>query len=379
MLLIGNYPPDAQESMKRFATMMLSGLRDAGVNAELLLPPAVFGRLNKFGLGKWLGYLDKLLLFPWLLHWAKRQVKGPLIVHVCDHSNAFYTHGLQRTPHLVMCHDLLAVRSALGEFPGNRTGWSGRILQAMILRGLNRARHVACISEATRADVMRLTRLENSQISTIPVALNHPYSPMPAQETRIRLESIASRAGIPIEQITGGFLFHVGGNQWYKNRMGVLRIYLSMVKSAASAPALLMAGQAFTPEMNAFVLKHQLNDRVWALESCDNEDLRALYTTASALVFPSLAEGFGWPVIEAQACGCPVLCSDREPFPEVGGDGPIYRDPADEEGFAQAIFGLLADPEARQAQRSKGIANADRYRLKTMIAQYLDCYRRLLP
>src|SRR5207249_4046572 len=92
------------------------------------------------GLGKWLGYLDKFFVFPQELTKQLHSLNGtPAVVHICDHSNAFYTKFLAHIPHVVTCNDLLAIRSARGEFPENRTRWTGRQLQKIIIKGLNRA------------------------------------------------------------------------------------------------------------------------------------------------------------------------------------------------------------------------------------------------
>ena len=114
------------------------------------------------------------------------------------------------------------------------------------------------------------------------------------------------------------------------------------------------------------------------LAGCDNETLCALYSLAEALLFPSLAEGFGWPVIEAQACGCPVLCGSIGPFPEVTRGTASMHDPADESGFAAELLRLLAQPGARQNLTAQGLENARRFAPATMIANYLACYHRLL-
>ena len=115
VLLIGNYAPDRQQSMLRFAAMMLEGLQAAGVPAELIQPEPVFGRFRLGGdfLAKWLGYVDKFLLFPRRL--TKKLAQAPALVHICDHSNAMYVRHVESAPVLVTCHDLLAVRGALGE------------------------------------------------------------------------------------------------------------------------------------------------------------------------------------------------------------------------------------------------------------------------
>ena len=393
ILLIGNYPHDGQESMQRFAGMMLSGLQAAGITAELIVPTPFFGKLKQSGtgLGKWLGYIDKFLLFPILLRRRLSELRSPNtphstlpIVHLCDHSNAFYTRYLQDVPHVVTCHDLLAVRSARGEVPENPTRWSGRRLQEMVVKGLAHARQVVCDSEATQRDVHRLIPLAKDQVSVISIGFNYPYSPMPKAEARARIEpfihcskeSSATNDNPASQQAS--FILHVGGNQWYKNRLGVLRIYARAVAANPASPNLVMAGKTFTAEMKAYVAANRLQERVRSVEGCDNEELRALYSLADLLLFPSLAEGFGWPVIEAQACGCPVLCSSIEPFPEVTRGTAGMHDPADEAGFATELLRLLADPDARESLTAQGLENARRFAPATMVANYVECYGQLL-
>src|SRR6185436_1491272 len=102
----------------------------------------------------------------------------------------------------------------------------------------------------------------------------------------------------------------------------------------------------------------------------------ALYSGATALVFPSRYEGFGWPIIEAQACGCPVICSNTGPMPEAAGDAGLLFSPDDEEGFAAAIL-RLTNPEERALWSEKSLRNAERFAPEKMIAGYLEVYRSL--
>ena len=126
--------------------------------------------------------------------------------------------------------------------------------------------------------------------------------------------------------------------------------------------------------MHEFVLRNALGDRVVELTNASNEDLQALYSKATALLFPSLREGFGWPIIEAQACGCPVFTSDRVPMTEVGGDAAIYLDPTDPPAAAAVIANSLDRiPQLRQA----GLENAKRFSSSAMISSYSSVYQRL--
>ena len=134
VLLVGNYAPDAQESMQRFCAMLEGELRALGHQVRVVRPRP---RLNyraapAAGIAKWLGYADKFLLFPAMLRRAARRAD---IVHICDHSNAPYAKHCGKTPHLVTCHDVLAIASALGLVPQNPTGATGKLLQRFILRG----------------------------------------------------------------------------------------------------------------------------------------------------------------------------------------------------------------------------------------------------
>ena len=116
-------------------------------------------------------------------------------------------------------------------------------------------------------------------------------------------------------------------------------------------------------------------DRIKTVMKISHDELRALYASATALLFPSLQEGFGWPVIEAQACGCPVFTSDLPPMNEIGGPGAEYVDPND----AQAIAAAIERAAPRLAEmRRLGLENAAHYTSAQMAANYVAAYRRVI-
>ena len=368
ILLVGNYLHSHQQSMQRFADLMRELLTAAGHEVRLLKPEPLLGNLkpSEAGLGKWLGYVDRFILFRPRLRRAARWAD---VVHVCDHGNAMYAGMLGGRPNVVTCHDLLAVQSARGEVPGNVTGLSGRIFQGWILSGLRRAQHVVCVSEQTRSELRRLSGLPATRASVVPNALNYPYRPMVAAEARERLQRLGAQAPWP-------FFVHVGGNQWYKNRAGVVRLFTQL---AALPPFrshhLIMAGKPWPDELRTLVQGAGLAARIHEWTDVANEDLRALYSTAEALLFPSLQEGFGWPIAEAQACGCVVVTSNRAPMTEVGGDAAIYIDPDDAPGAAAVIAGALS---ARDAVVASGLRNAARFGGAQMAEGYVAAYRRVV-
>jgi glycosyltransferase involved in cell wall biosynthesis len=364
ILLLGNYLHDEQESMQRFSGLMAQGLANAGHEVRTTRPRDVVGRLHPSGrgFGKWLGYVDKFAIFPSDL---KSEIRWADVVHICDHSNSYYTQHLNSIPHVVSCHDLLGVRSARGEISQNQTRWTGRKLQAMIVKGLMNAQHVACVSEATRKDLLRVTALQELRVSRVYNSLNYPYSRMEKQEaaTRLRTQSVDPERP---------YFLHVGGNQWYKNRSGVLRIFDAFRKqNPGSQFRLVMVGKPWTDEMRTYVSQNELRDSVLQLTGIDEEDLRALYSLASLLLFPSLDEGFGWPILEAQACGCPVLTTNRAPMNEVGGNAAVYVEPENYDLVAAAVQQVLQRvPELRES----GLQNVERFSLKSMIDGYTSLY-----
>ncbi len=370
VLLIGNYSADQQQSMQRFNTMMLQGLNAAGIDAELIRPQPFLGKFRAAGrfIEKWLGYIDKYIFFPF--HLRRKLAVRPEIVHICDHSNAVYVKRCAGARVLVTCHDLLAVRGGLGEQTDSPASITGRILQRWILSRLRRANALVCVSQATAQDAERLVDRTNGrpQISVVRLGLNYPYRKLEPEVARARLAGVA---GVDVDL---PFVLHVGSNARRKNREGVLRIF-SRCREKWNG-RLMFAGDLLGPQLRSLASALGISDRVIQVEDPANEILEALYNCALALLYPSRFEGFGWPVIEAQACGCPVVCSNAGPIPETAGDAGLFHDVDDEAGFAADLLRLTNRTE-REAWSEKSLRNAERFSSDKMISQYIDIYRQL--
>lgn len=364
ILLVGNYAENEQESIQRYSDLLERALRDAGQEVRLVHPSRTLAR--KWlppGLEKWLAYLDRFLLFR---RQFQAQSRWADIVCMTDTVNAILVPHRRTRPVVVTVHDLTAVRSAMGELE-HRTRWSGRVYQRWILQGLKRADHIVCISEQTRAEVLRLVGCKPRQVSVVYNALNYPYREMSRQESCRWLGRLGVAATMP-------FLLHVGDNSWSKNRAGVVEIFAEMLQSRAPyAGQLVLAGKPWTDELRSLIARRGLDRRVLEVVSPPNEGLNALYSSADALLFPSLYEGFGWPIIEAQACGCVAITSNRPPMTEVGGDAAVYVDPADTRAAAAKIMAALAGDLARL--RRAGFANVARFNAANMVDGYLSACR----
>jgi glycosyltransferase involved in cell wall biosynthesis len=365
VLLVGNYVPDRQDSMQIYASMLETGLRARGHEVSLLQPPAVLGQrvAEDSRLFKWLGYADKFVLFRRAL---RRAAATADIVHLCDHSNAMYVPALEHMAHVITCHDVLAIRSAMRHFPENPVSGTGRMFQRLIARGLRRAGAIVCVSQKTRDDLRQYLAVPEKRLHVIPNALAWPYKPLSVEAGAPFLSSLGLQPG-------EAYFLHVGGNHWYKNRGAAIEIFAELRKLPQYAAArLVMAGGAVLPELREIAQKHRIADALVEAVGLSNEQLEALYSCALATLFPSLEEGFGWPILESQACGCPVITTDRPPMNEVAGGAAILIDPAKAAKAACTIASALADTTR---MRSDGLRNAASYTAERMLEQYEALYR----
>jgi len=368
VLIVGNYVNDRQISINRFVGLVEKGLRQKGHEIRRVQAQPIFGQLKSSpqGIGKWLGYIDKLIIFPVQL---RQQLDWADIVCICDQALSYLTPYLKDRKYFVICHDLLAIRSALGEIPENPTSWTGKQYQAMILRGFKQAKYVVCSSEATRADVLRLTKIAPEQTEVIEDCLNQGYGPMTKEAAVALVGKFNINRDYP-------WLIHVGGGQWYKNRLGLLKIFKRLITFPGLENCrLILMGKPLLPNMREFVNQNNLSAQVIELGTVSDEDLRAFYCLATALIFPSFQEGFGVPVIEAQSCGCPVFTSNRLPMTVIADDAAVYFDPTEHEAAATIIAENLLAPDRLEQLRQKGFINATRFTYERMI----QSYHQLLP
>lgn len=371
-------------SMPLFARMIVEGARQAGHAVQVWSPRACLHRLPApRSAKKWLGYVDQYLLFPLQVRWRLRRQALDTLFVFSDQALGPWVPLVADRAHVIHCHDFLALRSALGEIPQNRTGWTGRLYQRVIRWGFRHGRHFISVSRHTQEELHRfLADTAAPQLSVVVHnGLNHAYAPLNQAEAAQRLR--AAGADFP----EGGFILHVGGNQWYKNRAGVLAIYAAYAASTPHPLPLLMVGAPPSASLQAAAACILAPGQVRFVVRPPVEVLEAAYSSASVLLFPSLAEGFGWPIIEAMACGCPVLTTNEAPMTEVGGPVADYLAPmpgtADTQAWAQVCaerlrLVLARSPEERAQKRALGIRHAQGFSAETAMQGYLAVYLQVM-
>jgi glycosyltransferase involved in cell wall biosynthesis len=294
--------------------MIGEGMRGRGHEVEYwTADKKIFSKLpssSRF-LKKWLQYADQFLIYPFELAAAVEQEPDETLFVVADQALGIWIPYIKERKHVVHCHDFLALRSSLGEIPENPTLWTGKVYQRLIQRGFRTARNFISVSEKTRADLHRFLIRAPERSEVIYNGLADQFlGESPGNE-------------IVSESVRGAIL-HVGGNQWYKNRLGVLEIYAAYARGSENPLPLRMLGASPSPLLIQRAEKIEPPGRVEFLANPADSDIRKAYTTSSLLLFPSLEEGFGWPIAEAMAAGCPVLTTGAAPMTEVGGHAAFY-------------------------------------------------------
>ena len=373
------------QSQSLFARMLESAYRCRGHTVELRQPRARLRRHVHGRAAKWAGYVDQYVFFPSELRRAIAGDRPDTLYVFCDQALGPWIPWVAHRPHVVHCHDLLALRSSLGDIPENPTAWTGRLYQRYIRRGFRHARHFISISQKSREDLHRFGGVVPLTSEVVYNGLNYAFHPISRESALYRLR----QAGLP----TGdrGCLLHVGGGQWYKNSVGVVALYASYVRAAANegqpALPLWVVGPAPGESLRAELEHVPSQGRVQFFAGLESEVLMALYSYAQALLFPSFAEGFGWPIVEALACGCPVITTGEPPMTEVGGDAATYlpRLGHGDDVLAWATAGaqtltrvLNRSSAERNCAALAGRAQAARFDAENAIESYLTVYRRVL-
>ncbi|MCW3094226.1 MAG: group 1 glycosyl transferase [Ferruginibacter sp.] len=360
--------------MKLFSEMLNKGINNAGIECEIWRPSVFFGHFSKSankGLGKWLGYLDKWILYPVVLKMCLLKTKynhAEIRFHICDHSNSPYLAYLPSARTAITCHDVLAIRGALGfrDAYCNASGL-GIILQKWILKNLLKAEKLAAVSHLTLKQLKALSNSTDSKPTDWQVihnAFNQEFNPIPKTIAEQKVQTLGLPANTP-------FILHLGSSLKRKNR----KLLLDMVVELGDGwnGIVCFAGDGIDADLGEHINKLGLQNRVKSVIKPSHENILALYSACEAFVFPSFSEGFGWPVIEAQACGAVVIASNIEPMPEVSGGAALHENPDKPADFARAFL-FLQNGSVKHDLVSKGFENCKRFSSKKMADAYLSLH-----
>lgn len=250
---------------------------------------------------------------------------------------------------------------------------SSRLYMVCAKIAARRAAAVITISEASKRDIVRVYRLDPNKVTVTPLGVDpvfRVYDPGQIAPVARRKYGIDSR-----------YILYVGGFDFRKN-LRVLVSAFARLRREHGPIRLVMVGKipsgrdpVFADVLQAIETLGLSKDVILA-GFVPNEHLSLLYNGAAAFVFPSLYEGFGLPVLEAMACGTPVIAYNRSSIPEVVGDTGILVDELDTNTLADAVHGVLSNPDLAQSKREQGLVRAKEFTWDKTVTGTIKVYEK---
>ena len=314
----------------------------AGTRRQIFTPP--HNRLER-----WTLPLEVLARRPW-----------PALLHSVDHVSPAWRNWRS----VVTLHDL-----AFLLYPSTHTRDSRRYYAASG-RSVRSAERVIAVSQRTASDAVRLLGVDPARMRVVPEAAAPGYGPRDDEAFHLT----ARRLNLDPRP----YALFVGTLEPRKNVPLLLDAFVQ-VRKQVDVQLLVVGGRGWLDE--SIYVAHArsgLGDATRFLGSLDQDDLACLYSHAGAFVLPSLYEGFGLPVLEAMACGAPVVCSNAGPLPEVAGDAAVLLSPEDAGAWAQGILAVLTDTRTAEDLRRKGFARGKNFSWERAALATRDVYREAL-
>lgn len=279
------------------------------------------------------------------LWWYQTNLKRQLVRQNADLFYSPVNEGMlfSRVPQIVTVHDLIPLK-----YPELSPKWQyyHRYVLPLLLK---QSRIIICISEHTKKDLITSYQLDPESIRVVYNGFNRDLffpRPNPVILQKYGLDGLDK------------YFLYVGDMRFYKNLGNCLKAFDRLPVNDCKFVITGKKDDLFYPEIKRQTKQLSAQDRIIFLDYVPDDDLPGLYSQAQGLVFASLYEGFGLPVLEAMACACPVIASDRTSIPEVGGDSVLYVNPLSVEDIAKAMYQILTNPDLRNSLSKKGSERA---------------------
>jgi glycosyltransferase involved in cell wall biosynthesis len=283
--------------------------------------------------------------------------------HDLLHSLAFVTPLLAPAPTVVTVYDLSFLH-----YPEQFPALQRLYLTTQTRRSCRQARRVVAISHSGRRDIVELFGVTPERVDVVPPGVDEQFRPLPAAEVaRFRRQ----------HDLPEAFVLHVGTLQPRKNLPVLLEAMAQLGRP--ELPLYLVGGRGWLyEEIDARIEALGLQRQVRFTGYVDDDSRPLWYNAASLLVFPSLYEGFGMPVLEALACGTPVIAANASAIPEAGGNAALYFEPADVAGLVKQMLAVLDSPEQAATMRAEGLHYASTFSWTISGRAMSDVYHRAL-
>ncbi len=305
--------------------------------------------------------LFRILWEQTVLSLALKKAKVDLL-----HALAFVAPVAAPLPFITTIYDLSFIRYPKAFRPHNR--W---YLNTFTRQSAKRAKAIIAISESTRQDVIQAFGVSPDKVHTVYCGVDPVFKPLPASE----IAAFKAKKGLPEK-----FILRLGTIEPRKNVEGVIKAYAFWRKQDKTAPKLFIAGGKGWYYQQVFQLVEELglSEHIVFPGYLPQEDLPLWYNASDLFVYPSHFEGFGLPVLEAMACGTPVITSNVSSLPEVAGEAGILLHPTDTEALNQAMQTVFRNANLARDMRQKGLVQAAKFNWRKTAAQTAQIYRQTL-
>lgn len=281
--------------------------------------------------------------------------------HIVDHGYAHLLSMVDARRTVVTVHDMIPLLQAAGEL-GPR---ASHPLASLSARFLPKAGALIADSDNTRRDLCRLLGIEPGKIHVVHPGVSVAFKPDPRPKTGLRAELGLPADARPIILITG--------RQFYKNHETSIRV-LSRLIGKGHPEAVLACLSGPGPQAEEVARQLGLESRLIRLGGLSETQVVSLYNAVDCLLFPSIYEGFGWPPLEAMACGVPVACSNAASIPEVVGSAAMISEPMDVDALANAVDSLIVDSALRREMSARGRERIGTFTWEACAKQVLQVY-----
>lgn len=263
----------------------------------------------------------------------------------------YFMKYLGDKPYVITCYDLIDERFA-SENPMRKFDSEKFDIRKKLLKN---ATKVIAISKNTKSDIIEIYKIPENKIKVIYLASSFT---MKNQE-----------ALIPDD-----YILFVGSRLFYKNFIFFLRAIADSLIKNPKIKLICAGGGKFTNDEYEVINHFNLSQQVLQVAAND-EEISNLYSHAMFFVFPSLYEGFGIPILESFACGCPAVLSNKSSLPELGGDAAIYFDPNNRDSIADAVNRALSSEELRKQMKHKGFIQQKKFSWNKTVEETINLYR----
>lgn len=365
--VICDFPEENWPSMDLVGNMLFEHLRHSDAVSPRCIRPAL--KFRGEHPRKSARFFGRFVQYPRLL---RRIAQDFDVFHLVDHSYAHLVHELPSRRTIVTCHDLDTFRCLLAPQQEHRF-FVFRSMTRRILTGLQSAAHVTCDTAATRDAILEHGLLPPERLTVVHNGVHPALSPHPDPTADTELSrKLGRKPGYRPE------LLHVGSTIQRK-RIDVLLHLFAEVRKHYPDARLIRVGSPFTESQKAMATSLGVRDHIDGLDRLDTALLGACYRRASVVLQPSESEGFGLPVVEALACGTPVVASDIPPLREIGGNAAAYCRVADIQAWTTAVQNTLShDENTRRICRARALQQASLFTWTNYAQRMSEIYRQVL-